>query len=50
MFFFIIIKLHTFGFVHTALDNSVVRVPLYVVVDQIMLLPSNQMEWILVYY
>lgn len=44
------IKLHPFGFVFIALDNSVVHMCLYAVVDQIMLLPSNQMEWILMYY
>lgn len=36
--------------VFIALDNSAVHMCLHVVVDQIMLLPSNQMEWILVYY
>lgn len=45
VFFFI--KLHTFVSVFLA---PVVHMCLYVVVDQIMLLPSNQMEWILVYY
>lgn len=44
------IKLHPLGFVFIALDNSVVHMCLYAVVDQIMLLPSNQMEWILMYY
>lgn len=41
------IKLRTFGFVFIALDNSVVHMCLYVAVDQIMLLPSNQMECII---
>lgn len=43
-------KLHTFVFVFIALDNSQVHMCLYVVVDQIMLLLFNQMEWILMYY
>lgn len=44
-------KLHAFGFVFfIALDNSPLHMCLCVVVDQIMLLRSNQMEWILMDY
>lgn len=37
-------------FFFIALDNSPLHMCLCVVVDQIMLLRSNQMEWILMYY
>lgn len=43
----VFIKLHTFGFVFLDLDNSVVHMCLYLVVNPIMLLPFNQMECII---
>lgn len=43
-------KLHTFGFILTALDNSVVHMCLFVAGDSIMLLLFNQLEWILMHY
>lgn len=43
-------KLHVFALVFITLDNSLAHMCLYVAADQIMLFPSNQTEWILVYY
>ena len=46
----VFIKLYSFGLVFIAVDYPLLHMCLYVVVDQIMLLPSNQMECIIVYY